>query len=336
VTGARPAPSLAPASIPIWRRPVVRLTVSAAVLALLVLALPFHELVEALRRMPAWAWPVALIAYLSLHLIGIAKWRLVTNTAGAGLAFRPAVRAYYAGLFGNTFLPSIVGGDVVRAGVALRAARSKSALLLGSLVDRVGDIVSLGAVAGIGAALLPRALDARSRTVFFSLGALLAVAGLVGVIVLTRFPVRRLPFKIRRKLVHVRRALRATAQRPQAIVAAIALGMLLQTLLVVLNYVLGLTIGIDIPLYVWLFVWPLAKISGLAPVTQGGIGVREAAQVVLFAPFGVPGAMALAVGLVFEAIIILGGLLGGLIAFALGRGDPLLPSVASRAASRPA
>ncbi|MGH7710312.1 MAG: lysylphosphatidylglycerol synthase transmembrane domain-containing protein [Gemmatimonadaceae bacterium] len=314
------APLQHPVRLSLWRRPVVRLSASAAILALLVVALPFRDLVDALRRMPAWVWPLALLSYLALHLIGIAKWRLSTNAAGAGLSFRTAARAYYAGLFGNTFLPSIVGGDVVRAGVALSATRSKSGLLLGSLVDRVGDIVSLGAVAAVGAVLSPRALDARSRAVFLSLGALLAVAGLVGLIALTRFPVRRLPFKIRRKLVHVRRALRATARRPQALVAALALGMLLQTLLVVLNYLLGLTIGIDIPLYVWLFVWPLAKISGLAPVTQGGIGVREAAQVVLFAPFGVPGAMALAAGLVFEAIIIAGGLLGGLIAFALGRG----------------
>ena len=313
------------ARVPLWRRPAVRLAVSAVILALLVIALPFHDLVEALRRMPLWSWPVALAAYLALHMIGIAKWRLVTNTAGAGLPFRVAARAYYAGLFGNTFLPSIVGGDVVRAGVAMRAARSKSALVLGSLVDRVGDIVSLGAVAAIGAVLSPRALDERSRTVFISLGVVLAVAGIVGLIIVTRFPVRKLPFKLRRKLVHVRRALRSTARRPQAIIAAIAMGMLLQGLLVVLNYVLGLTIGLDIPLYVWLFVWPLAKISGLAPVTQGGIGVREAAQIVLFAPFGVPGAMALAVGLVFEAIIILGGLAGGLIAFWLGRGDPIVP-----------
>lgn len=311
--------------LPFWRRPIVRIAGSAVILALLFVALPIHELLDALRRMPWWAWPLAIATYLTLHLIGIVKWRLVTNTAGAGLPFRAAARAYYAGLFGNTFLPSIVGGDVVRAGVALRAARSKSGLILGSLVDRIGDIVSLAAVAGIGAVLLPRALDARSRTVFISLGVVLVLAGVVALIVMTRFPVQRLPFRIRRKLVHVRRAIRATARRPEAIVAAIGLGMLLQTLLVVLNYVLGLTIGIDIPLYVWLFVWPLAKISGLAPVTQGGIGVREAAQVVLFAPFGVPGAMALAVGLVFEAIIIVGGLLGGLIAFGLGRGDPLLP-----------
>ncbi|HJU74409.1 MAG TPA: lysylphosphatidylglycerol synthase transmembrane domain-containing protein [Gemmatimonadaceae bacterium] len=304
--------------IPVWRRPIFRLAGSAVVLALLIVAIPFNELVDALRRMPIWVLPLALVAYLSLHLIGIVKWRLVTNTAGAGLSFRNAARAYYAGLFGNTFLPSIVGGDVVRAGVALSVTRSKSGLLLGSLVDRVGDIISLGAVAGIGALLLPRALDPRSRAVFLSLGAVLLVAAIVGVVVLTRFPVRRLPYKVRRKLVHARRALRATAQRPQAIVAAIGLGMLLQALLVVLNYALGLTIGIAIPLYVWLFVWPLAKISGLAPVTQGGIGVREAAQVVLFAPFGVAAAMALAVGLVFEAIIIIGGLIGGAIAYLLG------------------
>jgi glycosyltransferase 2 family protein len=310
----------APARAPLWRRPAVRIGVSALILGLLVVALPFDELLAALLRMPWWAWPLALVAYLKLHLIGIVKWRLVVNTAGAGLPLRVAARAYYAGLFGNTFLPSIVGGDVVRAGVALGRVRSKSALLLGSMVDRLGDIVSLAAVAGIGALLLPQALDAASRRIFVSLGALLLVAAIAGIVLLARFPVRRLPFKIRRKLVPLRRALRATARRPQALLGAIALGMLLQTLLIVLNYLLGRIVGIDIPLYVWLFVWPLAKISGLAPVTQGGIGVREAAQVVLFAPFGVPGAVALAVGLIFEAIIILGGLTGGAVAWMLGRG----------------
>lgn len=315
--------------VPLWKRPLVRIAGSAVILALLLVALPFNDLMEALRRMPLWVWPVALLAYLTLHLIGISKWRLVTNTAGAGMSFRTAARAYYAGLFGNTFLPSIVGGDVVRAGVALPAVRSKSGLLLGSLVDRVGDIISLAAVAAIGAVLSPRALDGASRAIFLSLGATLAVGGVIGLIVITRFPIRKLPFKVRRKLVPVRRAIRATAKRPQAIAGAILLGMALQTLLVVLNYWLGLTIGIDIPLYVWLFVWPLAKISGLAPLTQGGIGVREAAQVVLFAPFGVPGAMALAVGLVFEAVIIAGGLVGGAIAYLLGRTSDRALSIAS-------
>jgi len=54
-------------------------------------------------------------------------------------------------------------------------------------------------------------------------------------------------------------------------------------------------------------------------VTQGGIGVREAAQAALFAPFGVSAVMAVATGLVFEVVIITGGLAGGAIAWLLGR-----------------
>ncbi len=297
-------------------------------LALLFTALPFGDIAAAIRSVPPAVWPAALLAYMTLHLVGVVKWRLLVNTAGAGLSFRTAARAYYMGLFGNTFLPSIVGGDVVRAGVALRASRSKSGLVLGSLIDRLLDILGLAAVAGIGALLSPRALDGQSRRIFLTLGALLTVAAIGGLVVLAVVPVRRFPWKVRRTLVQVRRAVRATIQRPQALVQAFLLGMLLQTLLTVLNWWLGRVIGIEIPLYVWLFVWPLAKIAGLLPLTQNGIGVREAAQAVLFAPFGVSAAKAVATGLVFEVVIISGGLLGGALAFLLSG------SVQERAALR--
>lgn len=303
----------------LWRHPIVRLAGSAVILALLFTVLPAGDLVAAMRRLPLAGWGLAIATYLALHLIGVAKWRLLVNAAGAGLPFVDAVRAYYSGLFGNTFLPSIVGGDVVRAGVAFGAVRSRSGLLLGSLVDRMQDIVALGAVAGAGALLSPRALAPESRTVFMALGLLLAAAGAFALVAWFALPTRRLPFGWRRKLVAVRRAVRSTASRPSRLVAALSLGILLQSLLVVLNWMLGRTIGIDIPLYVWLFVWPLAKISGLLPVTQGGIGVREAAQAALFAPFGVPAVMAVATGLVFEVVIISGGLAGGAIAWLIGR-----------------
>lgn len=325
---------------PAWRHPAARIGGSIVILALLLNVLPFDEMKDALARVPLFVWPAALGVYMCLHLIGVVKWRLLINVAGAGLSFPESARAYYWGLFGNTFLPSIVGGDVVKAGVAMKAAKSKSGLVLGSLVDRLLDIVGLAAVAGIGALLSPRALDAQSRRIFVGLGLLLMLAGVAGLAIVAMLPVRRFPFKVRRKMVQVRQALRATAGNTWALGAAFLLGMLLQTLLVVLNYWLGLVIGISIPLYVWLFVWPLAKISGLLPVTQGGIGVREAAQAAIFAPFGVSAVKAVATGLVFEVVIIAGGLIGGAIAWGLGRrGDgsvleirpePAQPEVAAR------
>ncbi|MEQ1896961.1 MAG: lysylphosphatidylglycerol synthase transmembrane domain-containing protein [Vicinamibacterales bacterium] len=302
-----------------WKRPPTRLAFSGLVLAALFLLLPFRELVEAIRSIPVAVWPVALVTYLSLHLIGVAKWRLMVNAAGAALSFRDAARAYYSGLFGNTFLPSIVGGDVLRIAVASTAVRSKTALLFGSLIDRLQDVAGLTAVAGIGALISPRALSPESRLVFVGLGALLLLGGLAAVAAAVVLRTRLVPYRIRRVMVRVRRAVRATASRPGAMAMGMALGMMLQTLLVVLNWWLGRQVGIDIPLYVWLFVWPLAKVAGLVPLTQGGIGVREAAQVALFAPFGVAPVAALASGLVFEAVILVGGLAGGVIAHTLRR-----------------
>jgi uncharacterized membrane protein YbhN (UPF0104 family) len=70
-------------------------------------------------------------------------------------------------------------------------------------------------------------------------------------------------------------------------------------------------------LRVWLFAWPLAKLAAVLPLTQGGMGVREAALVALLTPFGAPGALVLAAGLVWEGVIIAGGLLSGAIALIL-------------------
>jgi len=298
---------------------VLRIVGTVVVLALLAWWLPTDELLEALRDIPLVAWPAAIAAYLALHLVGVVKWRGLVNAAGGGLGPRITAQAYYWGLFGNLFLPSIVGGDVVRAGVALGSARSRSAVVLGSFIDRLEDVIGLGVLAGIGALLSPRALDDASRRVFITFTAFILGGGLAGLAMLRFFPARWVPYRLRRILVRVRQALRATASRPTALVRAFALGLVLQGGLVILNWELGRLVGIEAPAYVWLFVWPLAKIAALTPLTQGGIGVREAALAALFAPFGVPAVKAVATGLVFEAVLITGGLASGGIALLLRR-----------------
>jgi hypothetical protein len=55
--------------------------------------------------------------------------------------------------------------------------------------------------------------------------------------------------------------------------------------------------------------------------------VREAALVALLAPFGAPGPLVLAAGLMWEAVVIAGGLIAGGVALALrGPGDSVTTS----------
>ncbi len=61
-----------------------------------------------------------------------------------------------------------------------------------------------------------------------------------------------------------------------------------------------------------------AKLSAALPITQKGVGVREATLDVLL-PFGAPAALSVAASLALEAIAISGALAGGLFSFLAGR-----------------
>lgn len=297
----------------------VRLGGSALILASLLYFLPLRQLGSTLERIPPALSLGLLCIYLGLHFLGVAKWRILINIAGADLTFLQAARCYYLGLFGNNFLPSLVGGDFVRASLAFRFSRSKTAVVLGSLIDRVQDVIGLLLVAAIGALLVPRALDAHSRRVFVGVGILLTIGGALGIGSLFVVPVRRFPFKIRRIMVQLRRGIRSVYRSPGRVLLCFCTGVVLQTLQIAINFPLAEASGLHIPFYAWLFAWPLAKLSSLLPVTQGGIGVREVALVALLAPLGAPPVLTAAVGLVFEAITIVGGVIAGIMALVMGR-----------------
>ena len=63
----------------------------------------------------------ALAGYLLAHVLGVLKWRMVVNAAGAELDLAVSAQCYAGGLFGTLFLPSIVGGDVIRLAVGTAA-----------------------------------------------------------------------------------------------------------------------------------------------------------------------------------------------------------------------
>lgn len=317
------APALTKPRLKFWKSPLFRYGFSAIVLAILLTIIPFHKVWAAMRTIPLWFGLAMLGCFLAAHLLGVEKWRLMINVAGAGLSYPQAVRCYYWGLFGNIFLPSMVGGDIVRAGMAFLFARSRPAVVLGSLIDRMQDMGSLMAVTLIGIALVPGSTSSRTRMVLWMTAGLLAACAALGVALLFFVPARRFSFKRRRTLVKVRRGVRSMARHPERMVFCFILGMILQTSLAIINCCLGNAIGLHLSPALWLFAWPLAKLTSLFGFTQGGIGVREAALVFLLLPFGAPADRTLAVGLTFQAILISGGLVAGIVAIGLGQIDAL-------------
>ena len=222
-----------------WRGTLLRLGGSAAILALLFHFLPLEQLWAALGRVPPGLWLAVLGGYLCAHVIGVLKWRLMVNLAGAELSFAGAARCYFAGLFGTLFLPSIIGGDVLRVGLAWRLARSRAGAVLGSMADRVMDVMALVGVAAVGAFLLPGALDPTSRRIFWAVIAGIGVAAAVALALVSLVPARRFSYRMRKRMVRLRQASRSISRRPQRVLVALALGLVVQTNFVLLTAVIA-------------------------------------------------------------------------------------------------
>jgi len=181
-------------------------------------------------------------------------------------------------------------------------------------MDRLMDVSALALTAGAGALLLPGQLDPRGRRVFLLSTGLVAIGLAVVIAAAAALPAWRFPFRIRRKLARLRQAARGVRRRPHLVIASLAGGVAVQSAFVTLTAVLANACGLHLRLRDWFFAWPLAKIAALLPLSQGGLGVREAALAALLVPFGAPAALAVAVGLVWQTVIYSGGLISGCLA----------------------
>ncbi|MGB7846126.1 MAG: lysylphosphatidylglycerol synthase transmembrane domain-containing protein [Candidatus Acidiferrum sp.] len=309
-----------------WRVIVLRWVAAVVVLGILLHFLPLHLLGEAIQRVRWTRFLAILLGYLLAHAVGIAKWRMVVNAAGARLDYVTCAQCYTGGLFATLFLPSIIGGDVVRLAVGLRQSPNPAAVLAGNVLDRFLDLSAQAGLVLLGVLLLPGSLPMRSK--FEVRKAIFVIAviflALVALTLLLHRPILRgRSVRFRRRLARLRYALRAGWRRPHLLAFGWMLGTVIQCTFLVLTALLAISCGLFLPLRVWFFAWPLAKLAALLPLTQGGIGVREAALVGLLSPFGAPAHLVLAAGLVWEGVVIAGGLIAGCTAFVLRRGEEL-------------
>ncbi len=304
----------------LWQKPLIRLLTSLLILGLIFTQLPLTDLWQTLRQVSPGLWLLAVLVFIAGHGVGVAKWTLLINLGRGQIPFTATFRYYFAGLFANLFLPSIAGGDVVRAGMAIGyRPQQKEAVVLGSLLDRFLDMLALALLILAGGFLSPLALAAEDKTVLWVMFGLLLV-GIVGGLLLLLMPLpQRLPAKLTALIERVRHLVAELFKNPWRAIIGLMLALVIQSAFILLNAFLGRAIGIELALPVWFLAWPLAKLSATLPISLGGLGVREAALVVFLGRFAVPPAGAVAVGLLWQTILIAGGAFGGIFYFFAAR-----------------
>ena len=309
----------------------VRVVVSLGLIALLLQRISAQE-AAALLRAGLQNWPLLLVATALPglgQLIGGVRWRSLLGGLGVRPLLRRLVEALLVGSFFNTFLPSTIGGDVVRGWWVQDDVGSVTRSLTVVALDRLIGLLAFCAVGLVAAALVPSIL--RDVPAIWTVAA--AAAFGLAVLALAMHPVagprlagplfaapvlRRLRDKAKQAggvLVELR-----TARARLAV--SFALGVALQLNVIAQYLVLAAALEVGIDLWTLAVLVPIVNLIALLPVSINGFGVREASLAALGAPFGlgVAEAVLLAYAWVFFALVY--GLIGGALYL---RGRPNLP-----------
>ncbi|MDO8473709.1 MAG: lysylphosphatidylglycerol synthase transmembrane domain-containing protein, partial [Dehalococcoidia bacterium] len=96
-----------------WSR-IVRPVVSIALLAFVLLRTDLGELWQVVSDASIMVLPIGLVTVVQAVLVSAYKWRRLLCVQGVNVPLPKLFVFYMVGLFFNNFLPTSIGGDVVR------------------------------------------------------------------------------------------------------------------------------------------------------------------------------------------------------------------------------
>jgi uncharacterized membrane protein YbhN (UPF0104 family) len=100
------------------------------------------------------------------------------------------------------------------------------------------------------------------------------------------------------------------SRQPERLVLCLVISMTVQCLFVAINIAFARAAHVDAPIAAWFFAWAVAKVIAIAPISLGGLGVREASMAGLLKPFGADPAGVIATGLIWQSVLYASGAIG--------------------------
>jgi uncharacterized membrane protein YbhN (UPF0104 family) len=239
--------------------------VATVLIVLLIQQEGWNEIVNAIKQISLTSFLLALLSLLISRLFVIARWHVLLQSGGVKIPFSRTTELTLMGLFASNFLPTTIGGDVVRLTGVMQMGFDRAISLASIAADRIIGLVGMALVVPFG--LIPA---------WNSLGQ--AAQNSLTFIASLERPMRFL----RRTL----QTFSTWLHQPRALIVSLlcTFGNMLFIFLAVDILIEGL--GNHVSFWLIAGLWSLAYFVTLIPISINGYGVQELSLTYLFLHVG--------------------------------------------------
>jgi uncharacterized protein (TIRG00374 family) len=307
----------------------LRAVISVALVGYLLATIDLGELFATLKSWNAVYFLVAVFLGVLRNVVLAYRWRTTLVVSRIQIPFLTLVKFYFVGAFFNLFLPTALGGDVVRGyDLAMYSGRRMGAVT-SVLIERIVGFFALACIALL--ALLLGSSEINDTTVtpiilvvclgYFALTIIMfnvkVMKRLVGILKFIKL------WSVGERLDRMYDSLSAFTAHKTILWQCLALSIVGQTLTILAAYSLALAINLRLAPVYFFMVLPMIWIITMVPLSINGLGLREGAFVFFFTKVGVSDSDALLLSFLNLSQMVALGLIGGII-YLLGQVIPPL------------
>lgn len=297
---------------------VVRIAIGLCLIVFLLSRLDLGKVLQNLRGMDFRYLGLALLCYLFFIIVSAWRWQVLLEHKKIPMPFIRTTLVYFIALFFTNFLPTTVGGDLMRVVYSVREKKADAVAVV--LVDRILGFVGLF-IFGLAAVLFLYIRQHRGE--FLPL----MILGLFSLVVITIFLFSERAyravspwfekvriFRFGERINNLHRTMNDFGGAWGPITLCIAHSILIQAFLALSPFFVLRSMGdFKTGILPFLIYVPIINVICMIPVSFNGLGVRENSYALFFARAGLTGETSVTISLVSAFLAFLWSLLGGLV-----------------------
>jgi len=260
---------------------------------------------------------LALLVFFSTVWVMAKRLQLIFKVKQLYLSLPEAVNLTLVGYFFNNFLPTSVGGDIVKAMCASRVTKNTVQSVACVLMDRIFGLFTFILIPSLTLLFFMKKID--NPLVPLMVYSLLAMSGVGFFLIFTRRVARKFRFVevlltrfgIGQKAREIYDNLHDFKNHKQTVVNALALSVVGQSGGILVLYAMALALGAPAGLVYFFLLVPVVHLVSMLP-SLNGLGIREGAYIYFLSPT-IGKEYAAALGILWLGLLFLLSFIGGII-----------------------
>lgn len=278
----------------------------------------WYEFINTIKRInPVYIYISTILFFFPGIWLSVLKWKKLLLIHNIDLPFKQLYLYYLMGTFFNNFLPSAIGGDIIRVFYLKRATNKFAEITSSIIMERLTGLLALIFIFAFSVILnlsfiyqIPY-INYIIISIVFTLTIMFFLLNNGGINkIISKF---KFLTPLIKKIIELSEALFNYRYHKKVLVLTFIISIIFVLFGVFATYIYFLAIGIKIPILRLILIYTIIQLIGILPISINSLGVSEGAFIILYGLIGISSVDSLTVALLGRILMMVVSLSGGVV-----------------------